>query len=349
MHRTTNYARGAETVRAIEISAGDVIVIGGSLQGLDARAMQVETAAKQPGADDWLLRGLVIELPVVGPLAFTDATVEEVVKVGGSGRGATVTRLAPPEAVDSFLSGLEQQWGSTLLYQIGGVDSVAESNLAADLGTDLRELIPSDAALIAGSPGALDALQELPSGGWRVISRPSTAPQSPGNTMTIAAEHPGMAGAWLTASFTRNRDDKWFCHVDAIPSVPQPFRKARREGLNLSWPPQAPVLAGSDHAELQLSVTNSSQRPWVNIANDVDNCVAWLLDRNGRRISGSGYRSSFSSLTYLRRLSPGDHVPIANITLLTPSLADLPLGDYGLEGRLQSLELTNSLGVLSIV
>lgn len=347
MQRTTNYACGAETVRAVEVSAGDVVVITGSVQGLNARIMQVKTAVERPNGRDWLLSGPVLDLPVADSVAFTDATVEEVLIVGG-GEGATVTRMAPPEQVDGFVSSLEQQWGTTLLYQIGGVDSVEKSTLAADLGTDLRELIPSDAPLIAGSPGALDALHQLPPGGWRVINRPTAGPHAPGDTTTVAAEHPDTAGAWLTASFTRDRDGKWLCHVYAVPFVPQPSKKARRDGLSLSWPPQTPVLEGSDSAELQLTITNTSLRRWVNIANDIDNSLAWLLDRDGRRIRGSGYHSSFSPLTYLRRLLPGEHATIANITLLTPALADLPPGDYGLEGRIQSLELTSSPGVLSI-
>jgi hypothetical protein len=192
-------------------------------------------------------------------------------------------------------------------------------------------------------------LNQLPTGGWKVLNAGDFAQAQIGDSVVLAAEHPDVAGAWLTLSMSRRQADTWVCHATNAPVIPVPSKKVRRNGLELSFLPQEPVLAGSHDASLELTITNTSDRPWVNVAGDDDITVAWLRDNRGTRLSGSGYKSFHAPLVYLPRLPPGRSATISNINLLTPSLADLPPGDYQLEARLNSLGLTAQAGVLPIV
>lgn len=335
--------RGVETVSLSDISVGDIVLLG-SVGRRDVQAIKVDSVEEQRDRNaSWLLTGPMIGLPRVGKYSFEGAESSGIYTTGA------VTRLVPSEHVDAYLCHLQEQWGDRLTFQVGGADDVSLALLVSERGAGLREVIPPDADLIEGSPGALRVLRQLPSDGWRVVSSGDFSQPGVGHSVVVAAEDPALPGAWLTVSLTRHRAGSWACHTQSDSSAPVPSKTARRSGLKLSCPAQEPVLAGSSVANLELTITNTSRHQWVNTAGDNDLCVAWLRDDRGNKLVGSGYRSSFSSLVYLPRLLPGESASISNVTLLTPSLGDLPRGDYRLEARLSSLELVAEAGVLAIV
>jgi hypothetical protein len=303
--------RGVETILLADVAVGDVVLFGSVGGQRGRRAMRIDSVDEQRDINDsWALKGPTIDLPVAGDYSFDGVPQSENYTVGG----ATVTRLVPEWQVTAFLDGVAEQWGDDLTYQVGGVDNVPPETLAPERGADLRDLIPPAEALIAGNPGALEVLDQLPTGGWKVLNAGDFDQAQIGDSVVLAAEHPDVAGAWLTLSMSRRQADTWVCHATNAPVIPVPSKKVRRNGLELSFLPQEPVLAGSHDASLELTITNTSDRPWVNVAGDDDITVAWLRDNRGTRLSGSGYSHSTRPSSTYRGCRPGAVRPFPTST-----------------------------------
>lgn len=336
-------ARGVETIPLRELGIGDVVLFDQPMPERGHQAMRVESQTDQPGTPtasvgSVTLYGPIIDLPPVGSYSFEGAIRSEITRVGTT----FVTRLVPPDRVAEYMERLRSSWGDSLTFQLGGTDDIPGAALQSQEGSALRDLLPPRAMLTAARRGGLEQIEQLPETGWRPITSMSGPVRPEVAITTLAAPHPDVSEAWQLVSLVRHQNhDTWSCRIVDSPLTVVPAKAARRAGLTLSWPTQQTVTRDAT-PDLQLTITNTTAHPWVNVAGDHGWSYAWILDAQGARIIGSSMHSSVHSLSYLRGLDPGQSTTVADVNILTPNADQLQPGDYGLEGLVPSIGLSTS-------
>jgi hypothetical protein len=91
---------------------------------------------------------------------------------------------------------------------------------------------------------------------------------------------------------------------------------------------------------------NVSDEPWV--GTDVLDTTAWILDSRGQPLPRPSIWTTSRPIREQRSIPPGGSVAITP-NLVTNDVSQLPPGTYGLEARLDDLELKSDVGTLELV
>lgn len=185
-------------------------------------------------------------------------------------------------------------------------------------------------------------LAALPTEGWREVSRLERS--WGGGRFRFLAPHRDDPSGWALLTFM-TWSDGWLQHGDPGPLFARPGRPSRRRSLRLCWPGEPIVTQTGREPTLTLSLQNVSDEPWV--GTDAIDTVAFILDLRGQRLPGPSVWTR-QPVREQRSIPPGGSVVIIP-KLVTSNVSQLSPGNYGLEAKLEDLELTSEVGMLKVV
>lgn len=203
-------------------------------------------------------------------------------------RGFLVSRLQlEARRIESMTA--EDQDHELSLVQLG--DYEIDPKLLLGPGTDIEGAFSGPARDIYGSRAFVHGLPAL---GWRPIAKLDetryqgrreviAAPciREAHGSVAVAHQQPG-APAWAVLALEETHDHRWTIRENGCHSI-QAGRPTRRRYLHLSWPTPASTLP-TDQPRLPptIELTNISDQPWSNDADDRTLIIGSASDSHGR-------------------------------------------------------------------